>query len=255
MTDDLLAYSDTGSGPTLLFIHGMTFSRQTWDPILARLTDHFRCIALDLPGHGGSRGSGADPRAVIMRIHATVAAAGVETPVVVGHSAGALMATGYATSHPTKGVVNVDQTTLVAPFATFVQHLGPALRGADFISAFTPFRSSMGVDRLSEPERTRVAATQRIEQDVVLDYWTGPMTSSPPVLQQEIDAMLDAVNVPYLWLAGESIPPQDRQQLLSHVPAAEIEEWPGSGHMIHLAEPDRFASRVAQFVEGVAAEA
>ncbi len=255
MTDDLLVYAEAGSGPTILFIHGLTFAGQTWDPIVARLRDRFRCIALDLPGHGDSRGSGADPRAVGARIHATVTAAGVETPVVVGHSAGALIATGYAALYPTRGVVNVDQTTLVAPFAAFVQQLAPALRGTDFISAFAPFRDSIGVHRLPEPERTRVAATQRIEQSVVLDYWTGPLTTPPPVLQQEVDALLDSVQVPYLWLAGEIIPLPDRRLLLSHLPTAQIEEWPGSGHMVHLAEPDRFAKRVAQFVEGITADA
>ena len=255
MTDELLAYSDTGKGRTLLFIHGMTFSRQTWDPIVDRLSDRFRCLAVDLPGHGASGGSGANPRAVGVRIQATVAASGADAPVVVGHSAGALMATGYASMYPTRGVVNVDQSTLVAPFAGFVQHLAPALRGADFVSAFAPFRSSIGVDRLPEPERTRVAATQHIEQDLVLDYWTGPLTTPPLVLQQEIDAMLDAVTVPYLWIAGETISPDDRQQLLSHLPTAEIEEWPGHGHMVHLDEPDRFAERLAQFANSAAADA
>jgi pimeloyl-ACP methyl ester carboxylesterase len=251
--DEPLAYSDTGSGPPLLFIHGLTFSRQTWDPIVDRLSDRHRCIAVDLPGHGVSGGSGADPRAVVTRLHATAAAAGVDTPVVVGHSAGALMATGYAASYPTSGVVNVDQATLVAPFAGFVQHLAPALRGTDFASAFAPFSGSIGVDRLPEPERTRVAGTQHVEQGLVLDYWTGPMTMSPPLLQQEMDAMLDSVKVPYLWIAGEALQPADRQHFLSHVPEADIEEWPGYGHMVHLATPDRFAARVADFVEGVTA--
>jgi pimeloyl-ACP methyl ester carboxylesterase len=256
MTGDLLAYVESGSGPTIVFIHGMTFTGHTWDPIVARLSDRFRCITVDLPGHGESQGSGADPRAVGARIHATLTAADEQDPVVVvGHSAGALIATGYATLYPTAGVVNVDQTTLVAPFAGFVQQLGPALRGPDFISAFAPFRDSIGVDRLPEPERTRVAATQHIEQSLVLDYWTGPLTTPPAVLQQEIDALLDAVRVPYLWLAGEAIPRRDRELMLAHIPTAQIEEWPGSGHMVHLAEPDRFAERVAQFVDGVTADA
>jgi len=52
MTDDLLAYAEAGSGPTILFIHGLTFTGQTWDPIVARLSDRFRCIALDLLNAG-----------------------------------------------------------------------------------------------------------------------------------------------------------------------------------------------------------
>jgi pimeloyl-ACP methyl ester carboxylesterase len=44
----------------------------------------------------------------------------------------------------------------------------------------------------------------------------------------------------------------DRQALLTHLPAAVIERWPGGGHLLHLAEPRRFAERVAQFAEQVA---
>jgi pimeloyl-ACP methyl ester carboxylesterase len=243
----VLAYESAGDGPPILFIHGLTFTAKTWDPIIARLRDRFRCVAVDLPGHGGSAGSGADPRTMCARIRATADAAGIAAPLVVGHSAGALLATGYAGMFPATGVVNVDQTLAVEGFAGFVQQLAPALRGADFPSAFAPFRASIAVDRLPEPERSRVAATQRIEQSVVLDHWTGPLTTPPAQLQGEINGLLDAVTVPYLLLMGEAISDGDRDLFRAHLPSAQLEEWPGNGHMVHLAQPDRFAERVAGF--------
>ena len=245
-----LACDDTGSGPALVFVHGVTFSRHTWDPIIDRLRDRFRCVAVDLPGHGESSGSAADPRVVVDRLHETLRERGISSPVVIGHSAGALTATGYAAMHPVAGAVNVDQTLVVAPFAGFVQQLGPALRGNDFETAFAPFRNSIGVEQLPEPERTRVLATQRIDQQVVLDHWTGPMTMAPQELQDVVSELLDAVSAPYLWLAGHELPDADREYVLAHVPHAEIEQWVGSGHMMHLADPDRFAARVAQFASG-----
>jgi pimeloyl-ACP methyl ester carboxylesterase len=71
----------------LVFVHGLTFSRRTWDPVVTQLRDSFRCVAVDLPGHGESGGSGADPRATCERLNRTLDALGVERPVVVGHSA------------------------------------------------------------------------------------------------------------------------------------------------------------------------
>jgi pimeloyl-ACP methyl ester carboxylesterase len=242
-----LSCDDSGAGRALVFVHGLTFSRHTWDPITERLRDRFRCVAIDLPGHGESSGSGADLRVVVDRLHATLAEHGVETPVVIGHSAGALTATGYASAHPTRGVVNVDQTTLMAPFVGFLQQLTPALRGDDFESAFAPFRQSMGVDTLPEPERSRVLATQRIDQNLVLDHWSAPMAMAPEAMQELVSDLLDAITTPYLWLAGHELPDADRDYLLAHVPQAQIEEWPGSGHMVHLADPDRFATRLAGF--------
>jgi pimeloyl-ACP methyl ester carboxylesterase len=247
MSEEVLAYESAGDGPPILFIHGLTFAAKTWDPIIARLRDRFRCVAVDLPGHGGSAGSGADQRATCARIRATAEAAGIDAPLVVGHSAGAVFATAYGGLYPATGVVNVDQTLAVAGFAAFVQQLAPALRGPDFDSAFAPFRQSIGVDRLPEPERSRVASTQRIEQEVVLDHWTVPLTTPPAELQAEINGLLDAVTVPYLLLMGEAISDGDRELLRAHVPSAQLEEWPGNGHMVHLAQPDRFAERVAAF--------
>lgn len=249
MAVECLAHLDTGGDlPAIVFIHGMTFSSQTWDPIVDRLRDRFRCLAVDLPGHGGSTGSGADPQAVLARIHATVVANETVRPVVVGHSAGALHASAYAAAHDTAGVVNVDQSLRVGPFAGFVQHLAPALRGPDFATAFEPIAASIGVRRLAEPEQERVLTTQRIDQQLVLDHWCKPLTESPTELQAEIDALLDRVTVPYLWLAGAPVDAADRDHLLAHVAQAHIETWSNLGHMAHLAEPDRFADRVSQFV-------
>ena len=42
-----------GSGPLLVFLHANGFPGQVFLPIAMRgLTVRFRCIALDLPGHG-----------------------------------------------------------------------------------------------------------------------------------------------------------------------------------------------------------
>ena len=128
---------------------------------------------------------------------------------------------------------------MYGPFAGFVQTLAPALRGQDFGATFEPFAVSIGVGRLPEPERERVLTTQRIDQQLVLDYWFKPLTESPVVLQGEIDALLDRVTVPYLWLADH---------LLAHIAQAQVETWSDLGHMAHLAEPDRFAARLSHFI-------
>lgn len=50
-------YRDTGVGggcPTLLFVHAYTCNASLWDGMIARFAPRFRCLALDLPGHGQS---------------------------------------------------------------------------------------------------------------------------------------------------------------------------------------------------------
>lgn len=42
-------YSDQGSGPVLVFVHGLMVNSHLWSPVIAHLDSHFRCLALDLP--------------------------------------------------------------------------------------------------------------------------------------------------------------------------------------------------------------
>jgi pimeloyl-[acyl-carrier protein] methyl ester esterase len=43
-----------GSGPTLVLLHGWGLNVRVWDGLAAALSDRFRIIAVDLPGHGRS---------------------------------------------------------------------------------------------------------------------------------------------------------------------------------------------------------
>lgn len=79
-----LAGDDEGSSdhrPPLLLLHGLTFDRSMWQPMLAHLrqTDPGRrVLSLDLPGHGESTGNWCyDGEAVGVAVHQAVLAAGL----------------------------------------------------------------------------------------------------------------------------------------------------------------------------------
>jgi pimeloyl-ACP methyl ester carboxylesterase len=38
--------------PAIVFLHGSVLARQSWGPQVARLRDAYRCVTVDLPGHG-----------------------------------------------------------------------------------------------------------------------------------------------------------------------------------------------------------
>lgn len=48
----LVHYVDEGAGPTLLMLHGNPTWSFVYRHLIARLRDHFRCVALDYPGFG-----------------------------------------------------------------------------------------------------------------------------------------------------------------------------------------------------------
>ncbi len=49
-----VSYLDMGEGPTALFVHGVGTNAFLWRHMLQELAPARRCIAIDLPGHGGS---------------------------------------------------------------------------------------------------------------------------------------------------------------------------------------------------------
>lgn len=88
--------------PAIVFVHGTRLSRAVWTPQLEALSDEFRAIALDLPGHGAraderfSLDGAVEVLAGTIRDHAAGRRA-----VVVGLSLGGYVAMTLASSQPT----------------------------------------------------------------------------------------------------------------------------------------------------------
>lgn len=246
-----LAYEDRGTGFPVVFLHGLTFGRATWRPIVDRLVDGYRCVAVDLPGHGETPGPPRPMQETADELHRLLIDLRIDRPVVVGHSAGAMLATIYGALYPAAGVVNVDQPLDVEPFARMVRQLEPALRGPSFAATFEPIRQSIGVELLPEPLRSRTLATQTVQQDLVVRSWDEVLQRSPEDLQALIDATAQQITVPYLAVFGHRLSDEERTRLRVRLRALELEEWPDRGHMLHLMEPDRFADRVARFIDSL----
>ncbi|HMT48575.1 alpha/beta fold hydrolase [Dietzia sp. UBA5065] len=50
----VLHHRISGSGPTVVLIHGVCHRSHAWDAVVPLLTDRFRVVVVDLPGHGES---------------------------------------------------------------------------------------------------------------------------------------------------------------------------------------------------------
>jgi pimeloyl-ACP methyl ester carboxylesterase len=246
-----LAYEDRGTGFPVVFIHGLTFSKETWRPITDRLVDRYRCVGVDLPGHGESAGLPRSMEEVTQQVYRVIADLGIDRPVIVGHSYGAIFATFYAARMPVAGVVNVDQTLLVGPVLHMSQQMEHVLRGPNFTAAFEPIRQSIGVDMLPEPLRSRTQATQSVLQELVVAYWYGVDRPSPEEMQAMVDEAAGKITVPYLAVFGHRLPDEDRTYLQEHLPALQLEEWPDRGHMVHLMNPDCFTDRMSRFIDSL----
>ncbi len=250
-----LAADDHGQNdhrPALVLLHGMTFDRSIWRPIVAeleRIDPGRRVLAIDLPGHGQSPAQPSyELGDVPDQLNRAVQQAGLVAPVVVGHSAGGLAATMYAARHPARGVINIDQPLDVAPFAEFVRSLAGRLRGPDFPAVWQMFYASFHTELLPADAQNLVRSTCQPRQQVVLGYWQQildrPVTELTALIQNATAALRTA-GVPYVHIAGGEPAPGYRQWLGEQLPAAAIEVWPRTGHFPHLARPQQFAQQLA----------
>lgn len=88
---DLAVYDYGGTGPDLLLVHATGFCAEVLTPLIRHLTDRFRCVAVDLRGHGRSQrppdgnfawsGFAADVLAAVDHL-------GLARPMGFGHSCG-----------------------------------------------------------------------------------------------------------------------------------------------------------------------
>jgi pimeloyl-ACP methyl ester carboxylesterase len=117
-----IAYADEGKGPeTIIFIHGLGSYLPAWDKNIAELRQHYRCIALDLPGYGKS---GKQVPEVSMDYYAQTVLQlmdklKLKQATLAGHSMGGQIAITAALKEPQR----IKHLVLVAPagFETFTQ--------------------------------------------------------------------------------------------------------------------------------------
>ncbi|MBR9727119.1 alpha/beta fold hydrolase [Shewanella intestini] len=51
----VIPFTDTGSGPALIFCHGLLNDQGVWEKQISALASQYRCISVDLWGHGQNR--------------------------------------------------------------------------------------------------------------------------------------------------------------------------------------------------------
>jgi hypothetical protein len=101
-----LDYVEQGdpNGTPVIFLHGVTDSWRSFEPVLPHLPPDVRAFAISLRGHGGSDrpASGYAMRDFARDVDAFMAAAGLRDAVVVGHSMGTAVALRFAIDFPAR---------------------------------------------------------------------------------------------------------------------------------------------------------
>jgi abhydrolase domain-containing protein 6 len=96
-------FLEAGQGPLIVLVHGYTGSKENWLPVMKKLSESHRVIAVDLPGWGESMPeSGGDygPVAQSERLAAFLKAQQQPVALLVGHSMGGMISGLMTSKHP-----------------------------------------------------------------------------------------------------------------------------------------------------------
>ena len=91
-------YEQSGVGPDLVLIHGLTYDHTCWSSQSAALSRLCRVTAYDLPGHGQSSAP-TNPFTFdfyIQHLSSLMSALGIQNPFLAGHSMGGAVVLQYA---------------------------------------------------------------------------------------------------------------------------------------------------------------
>jgi pimeloyl-ACP methyl ester carboxylesterase len=108
-----LAFTRSGTGPSLVLLHPLGSSSRLWAPVVPALAERFDVLAVDLPGFGRSEPlpSNQEPSPAVLAgcVSALLDDLGISAPHVVGNSLGGWVALELA------GRRSVASLTLLAP--------------------------------------------------------------------------------------------------------------------------------------------
>jgi pimeloyl-ACP methyl ester carboxylesterase len=98
-----IAYTDTGSGPPAIFVHGVFLNGYLWRHVIERVQNQRRCIALDLLAHGETRTPEAQDvsfRAQAEMLEAFCIALSLDQVDLVANDSGGAIAQIFAVRYP-----------------------------------------------------------------------------------------------------------------------------------------------------------
>ncbi|MFX0113281.1 MAG: alpha/beta fold hydrolase [Candidatus Hodarchaeota archaeon] len=122
-----LHYLESGKGDPLILLHPVTVTAKTqWTNHLPLLANHFRVLAPDLRGHGGSSNNShgpMKPQDLMQDIIAFVQALNIEKPLICGWSFGGQIALEIGIQFPTIPNALISGGVMYAPTEGYISTL------------------------------------------------------------------------------------------------------------------------------------
>jgi len=259
---------ELGSGPPLLFVHGVGGCWQNWLENLPEFARDHRVVALDLPGFGSSEmpsGEAVSVAGYARVFEELLDELSIDAATVVGNSMGGFVAAELAITRPER----VSRLVLVAAaglhiaemrIAAALKHLGPAERVLGFFGGLAAARSTT----LARRARMRglllsSVATHgdQLPWPIVAEQIAGAgrpgfLPALVAIASHPLRERLCEIACPTLIVWGDRdrlVPVRDAAAFEQLIPDARKVVYADTGHVPMLERPGRFNADLRAFLE------
>lgn len=265
---DRVAYRDVGEGAeTLLLIHGMAGSSETWRAVIPQLSRNYRVVAPDLLGHGQS----AKPRgdyslgAFAVWLRDLLDELGVATATIVGQSLGGGVAMQFVYQHPdycqrliliSSGGLGPDVgwtlRLLSAPGAEFIM---PVIAPRPVLTAGNKLRSWFGAAGIRSPRGAEMwSAYSSLSDAETRQAFLRTLRSVVDHRGQAVSAlnrlhMAGELPTMVIWGDHDRIIPVEHGYAVHEArPGSRLEVLEGVGHFPHVERPSEVVDLIDDFI-------
>lgn len=263
LTAGPIHYRDVGSGPTLLFVHGLLVDGMLWRDTVVRLAATHRCVVPELPlgSHELPMRPGADlsPPGLADLVDEFMAALDLTEVVLVGNDTGGTVCQLVVARHPGRlaGLVLTNTEAFEKfPLVGRPFQLGGSRLGGAVVARLL---------RLRPAQRVIMALLSRLPFDPALaQRWFG--RSARPEVRADLRSVLGGVGprhtveaarsfagfdrpVLLVWGAGDRFlfPMRSAERLTAAFPDARLVRVPGARAFVPIDAPETLATAVADF--------
>jgi magnesium chelatase accessory protein len=251
-----------GEGPVCLLIHGTGAATHSWRDVMPLLAKHYTVVAMDLPGHGFTKGSGKSPtlEGMATSVAALLDELKITPDLIVGHSAGVAIAAQLLLDKGWQAPLT-GFTPALMPFPGLAAKIFPSLAKMLFTNPFVAIIFSRMAQAPGQTAKFLTRSTGSQIDAAGAKYYTrlfsksghcdGAIRMMANWRLEGLGARLGDLASPVLLLSAAkdaAIPKVAVVQAVALIPGCETQEMTALGHLAHEEDP----AQAAQIVTGFA---